>query len=250
MTSLIIYLQTLPPIILSCMMFILAYGSVLLFGALGGKYGLYTIIVLLLISANIQVLKVTQFSFFSAPVALGTELFAATYLATDILAELYGKKAAKTGVYLGFMAMVFWSLTSMLTLGFSPISDPNNAIGIQQHLEAILYPFPTFLVASLAAYLISQLLDIYLFQAIKNKTNNKYLWIRNNVSTCVSSLVDNSIFSILAWIVLSSNPLPLSEVLKTYILGTYIFRVVAALLDTPILYLAKNIFPKSVQGSE
>lgn len=246
MNSILSVLQGLPSLSVSLLMFLVAYTSVLLFGTLAGKNGLYTIIVLLIIAANVQVLKVTQFSFFKHPVALGTELIAATYLATDILAEIYGTKAARTGVILGFMGMIFWTLVAILTLGFAPIT-PEQAGGdvfmlsMHNHLKAIFYPVPAFLVASLLAYLISQLLDVYLFSTIKERTKNKFLWLRNNISTMVSALVDNTIFSILAWIVFSVNPLPINVVIKTYILGTYLFRIAAAILDTPVIYLAKRI---------
>lgn len=246
MAFIISFLQQVPPIFVSGLMFLIAYGSVLLFGVLAGKNGLYTIIVLLIIAANIQVLKTTQFSFFNTPVALGTELFAASYLATDILSEIYGPKSAKIGVILGFMGMVFWSLVAILTLGFAPITETQVGgnqflLEIHNNLEAVLYPIPSFLIASLMAYTISQFLDISIFSYIKKHTRHKYLWIRNNVSTLISALVDNTIFSVLAWIVLSANPLPLATVIKTYILGTYIFRIIAALLDTPIIYIAKKL---------
>ena len=69
--------------------------SVLIFLKLFGEVGLYVYTVIAIIAANIQVLKLVKFSFFSEPIALGTVLFASTFLCTDILAEYYGAKKAR-----------------------------------------------------------------------------------------------------------------------------------------------------------
>ena len=63
--------------------------------------------------------------------------------------------------------------------------------------------------------------------------------MRNNISTMTSSLLDNAIFSLFAWIIFNPDPLDFNTVLFTFILGTYILRVVIAMLDTPFIYLAK-----------
>lgn len=246
MESLIHSLQSLPPIILTLISFIFAYGAVLLFGYIAGKKGLYTILVLLIIAANIQVLKVVKYGFFSDPVALGTELFAATYLATDILSEIYSKKAAMGGIILGFLAMIFWVVFAIITLGFKPVTL--SEIGgntflfeIHHNLSMILTPAPAILFASIFAFLVSQTLDVYVFSYIKKKTGDKFLWLRNNLSTMLSALIDNIIFSSFAWVIFSNNPVGMQTLIKTYILGTYGFRIVAAILDTPIMYIAKKI---------
>ena len=70
-------------------------------------------------------------------------------------------------------------------------------------------------------------------------TNKKYLWLRNNLSTMTSSLIDSFIFSILAWIIFNPEPLDFFTVFITFILGTYILRIFISLIDTPFVYLAK-----------
>ena len=70
-------------------------------------------------------------------------------------------------------------------------------------------------------------------------TKGRNLGFRNNLSTVLSSLVDNTVFSIFAWILLNPEPIDLYNVIMIYILGTYILRIVIALLDTPFIYLAK-----------
>ena len=80
-------------------------------------------------------------------------------------------------------------------------------------------------------------------EKISELTNKKFLWFRNNLSTMISSLIDNTIFSIFAWIILNPNPLDFNTVLFTFILGTYILRIFIALFDTPFIYLAKFLLP-------
>jgi len=94
------------------------------------------------------------------------------------------------------------------------------------------------------AYLISQYFDVWIYSIIKNFTQNKYLWLRNNLSTILSSLLDSTIFSLLAWIILSPEPETLYNVFMIYIFGTYILRVFIAMIDTPFMYLSKIFIPK------
>ena len=135
----------------------------------------------------------------------------------------------------------------LFTLGFQPL-DPTTvgneydwAIKTHEHLMGIFLPFPIFFIASMLAYLTSQFFDVWFFELLSKLTNKRFLWLRNNVSTISSSLLDNFIFSILAWIIFNPNPLDFSIVLFTFILGTYILRVVIAFIDTPFVYLAKYL---------
>ena len=105
-------------------------------------------------------------------------------------------------------------------------------------------PLPTFFVASMISYLYSQFFDVWFFKKISKLTNKRFLWLRNNVSTMISSLFDNTIFSLFAWIILNPNPLSFNTVVFTFILGTYILRVFIALIDTPFMYLSKFFLPK------
>lgn len=240
------FFNTLPPLLFSLLMFVTAYASVVLFAKWFGKAGLMLFIGLAVIAANIQVLKVTQFGFFSEPVALGTELFAATYLATDVLTEMYGPKAARQGVFAGFAAMMLWTLITLITLAFAPVAG--NAAN--DAMRVLFTPAPVFLVASVISYLVSQFNDIYIFSAIKKITGEKMLWLRNNISTLVSALIDSAIFSTLAFFIfprifpVGFDAVSLRTLIFTYILGTYAFRAFSTLIDTPFMYMAKAVLLK------
>jgi len=235
-----------PPEVMWVILLFVCFVAVLSLNRFLGPIGLYSYIAVAIVGANVQVLKAVQFSIYPEPVALGTILFSSTYLATDILVEQYGLKAGRYGVFIGFFSHLFFSVVMMITLGFSPLTPEQAgenmawALPFHDHISALFTLQFSLFFAGMIAYLTSQLHDVYLFNWLKGKTHSKYLWVRNNVSTIVSGLIDNTIFSVLAWIVFSSNPLPFKTVLLTYILGTYWLRLFLALLDTPIIYLAKR----------
>ncbi|SVC77235.1 uncharacterized protein METZ01_LOCUS330089 [marine metagenome] len=141
------------------------------------------------------------------------------------------------------------TIIMLFTLGFTPLESDNVgeeyawALPIQKNLLGIFIPFPTFFVASMIAYLFSQYFDVWFYEKISYLTDKKFLWLRNNISTMTSSLLDNTIFSIFAWIIFNPNPLDFNTVIFTFILGTYILRIVIAILDTPFIYLAKYFVP-------
>ncbi len=234
------------PELLWVIMLFICFLSILGINRFFGPFGLYVYIGIAIIGANIQVLKAVQFGLYPEPVALGTILFSTTYLVTDIIGEQFGAKAARRGVYLGFIAHLLFSILMIITIGFAPLTieqaGENMAWALPYHgnIASLFTPQITLFLAGMAAYFTSQLHDVWLYNLLKRKTNDRFLWLRNNASTMLSALIDNTIFSILAWIVFSSNPLPFATVVFTYILGTYWLRLIIAVLDTPIIYIANR----------
>ena len=241
-------------------MLILCFLSILVFLRLFGYVGLYVYSAIAIIAANIQILKQANFNFFSSinekiipfyepsPIALGTILFASTFLCTDILSEYYGKEKARKNVLIGFCSFFLMTILMLVTIGIQPAEDEWVSM-VQESLAILFTPMTSIFVASMIAYLISQYFDIWFFSYLKTVSSNKLLWLRNNVSTAVSSLIDNTIFSIFAWIILNPNPFPLSDVIMTFILGVYLLRVFIAILDTPFIYLAKYFIPEEKNSS-
>ena len=215
--------------------------SVLFFFKLFGYIGLYVYSALAVIAANIQVLKQVDFFYSPEPVALGTALFASIFLCTDILSEHFGAEKAKKNVLIGFVSFLFMTIIMLITIGFKPSSND----WAQDSLANVFTPMSRFFIASMIAYLASQYFDVWIYSAIKNITKNRYLWLRNNLSTILSSLVDNTIFSLLAWIILNPDPETLYNVIMIYIFGTYILRIFIAFVDTPFMYFAKLFLPKN-----
>lgn len=213
-------------IIVNFSLFVLAY-------KLFGKVGIVGWIALATILANIQVTK--SITVFGLHATLGNILYGTVSLATDSLNELFGKKTARQGVMVGFFVII----ATMASMQLALLYLPNEFDLSQEALETIFGFLPRILLGSVIAYLISQFLDIVLYQKIWDRLpENKHLWIRNNLSTLVSQLIDTLIFVPIAF--LGIYP---SNVLWQIIISTYLIKVFIALLDTPFMYLVKKIKP-------
>ena len=239
--DLTIILNSLSTELMWLIMLLFCFFSILIFLKLFGYVGIFIYSALAVIAANIQVLKTVDFFYSPEPVALGTILFASTFLCTDILSEYYGKDKARTNILIGFCAFLFMTILMVITIGFKPSTQD----WVQESLSNVFTPMTRFFIASMIAYLISQYFDVWIYSYLRNYTLQKYLWLRNNLSTALSSLVDNTVFSIFAWILLNPEPIDIYKVIMIYILGTYLLRILIALLDTPFIYIAKFFIKKT-----
>ena len=239
--DLTISLNSLSTELMWLIMLLFCFFSILIFLRLFGYVGIFIYSALAVIAANIQVLKTVDFFYSPEPVALGTILFASTFLCTDILSEYFGKDKARTNILIGFCAFLFMTILMVITIGFKPSTQD----WVQESLSNVFTPMTRFFIASMIAYLISQYFDVWFYSYLRNYTSQKYLWLRNNLSTALSSLVDNTVFSIFAWILLNPEPIDLYKVIMIYILGTYLLRILIALLDTPFIYIAKFFIKKT-----
>lgn len=203
-----------------------------------GKTGLYVWIPIATILANIQVLKMVDL--LSIGVTLGNITYASSFLVTDILSENYGKKSARRAVFIGFFSLAATVIIMNIALTFKP----NEFDFIQDSLKNIFAILPRIAFASLVAYGISQLHDVWAYNFWKRLFPGlKFLWLRNNLSTMVSQLLDSVIFTFIAFWGL----LPTNEFLQILV-TTYILKWIVAAIDTPFLYLAKFMFNKSMTG--
>lgn len=205
-----------------------------------GATGLFLYNITVMIAANIQVLKLASFGSLAEPVALGTVAFATVFLSTDILTEHYGKKVANRSVWLTFWAQILMTGMMLITLGHTPATEDTGHCAI----ETLFLPSPRLLIASLLAFIVSQFAEIALFHWIRERTHNRFLWLRQNGATAVASLIDNCLFSLLAWVILSPTPVTFRTLVMTYILGTYVARILVSLLSTPIMYLSYTCLPE------
>lgn len=180
------------------------------------------------------------------PLAVGVLPYPITFLCTDIISEIYGRKRASNVVWVGFMlniwvAFILW-LGGVLppevaldpTTGLPPEGADGRLFFQVQHLA-----FGS-VVASMGAYLIAQLCDVHLFHFWKNLTNGEHLWLRNNASTMVSQFVDSFAVMTITHFYAAGLPIdscwPLWPQLWTFILAGYVFKLVCAALDTVPLY--------------
>jgi len=211
-------------------------GLTVLMYRLFGRDGLLGCIILSILLANIQGPKLTIILGFQT--SLGVIFYSSIFFATDLLSERYGKKAASNAVMIGFGVSCIVVLMLSISLLFLPTDQPNTAElaqRIQTSFENILNFTPRFIFGSLLAYVLSQRFDVWLFHAIKKKTNGRWLWLRNNLSTMTSQLVDTLIYSLVVWwgVVDLETALQLGVV-------KYGFKVAIAAIDTPFVYWART----------
>jgi uncharacterized integral membrane protein (TIGR00697 family) len=146
---------------------------------------------------------------------------------------VYGRRRARVLVVLGF-AM------SVLLLGFSLVGIALPAAPsypLQDAYAGVFGPIWRLLFASMSAYLLAQLLDVWLFHFWKRVTRGRHLWLRNNGSTMISQLVDSVTVNL---IFLYRNPDVFTgglDELAGIIMGVYAVKVAIALADTPLCYL-------------
>jgi len=205
-----------------------------------GKSGLYAWVGISVILANVQVAKII--SFFGLVTAMGNVIYGSSFLATDILTEKYGKEYARKAVFIGFFMLVSTAIIMKLTLLFIP--HPSDTLS--PALEQIFGFMPDATIASLTAYLISQLHDVWAFDFWKRKTEGRHLWLRNNASTMVSQLIDNVIFTTLFFVVFNPSfvsSLGISGIFEIF-LTSYLMKFIVAVLDTPFIYMAMRFEPK------
>ncbi len=171
-------------------------------------------------------------------VPAGVVAYAMTFTITDIIGEVYGKKAAETAVLIGFITQLLIPLYSFIAIAM-PIAPFQ-----QEYSEVFNKVFgiaPNIVIASLIAYIISQNHDVWAFHWWRNRTRGRYLWLRNNASTIVSQLIDTAIFITLAFGLIPSivlgKPVAPWSLIPYLIAGQYVVKVLIALLDTPIVYL-------------
>lgn len=210
-------------------------GTVLLAYRFFGKAGLFVWTAVGVILANIEVIKMVDM--FGMSVTLGNALYASTFVVTDILSENHSKKDATKAVNIGLFITVVWVLATQLILGFKP----NELDFINPAFTDMFGLMPRMTIAGIATYAVVQRLDVHLYHGWWKLTDkwfgssDKFVWVRNNGSTLVSQFADTVIFTLVAFV----GVLPTEEMLPL-IITSYILKSMVAVLDTPVIYIARK----------
>ena len=153
-----------------------------------------------------------------------------TFLVTDIISEIYGRKKANQVVTAGLIASIFMLLVVTIS-DFMPAAPWSPVNGDTFHQVFGLSGAAVF--ASMMAYLFAQYVDIRIFHFWKKLTKGKHLWLRNNASTIFSQFIDTfsilfllCMFNVLSW-----------DIFTTLLINGFLFKVFFAAFDTPIVYL-------------
>ncbi len=158
-----------------------------------------------------------------------------TFLITDLISEIYGKKKANSIVTVGIFASIF----SILIIYVANLVPAINESPVNDELFNTVFGNTVIAVfASMMSYLFAQYVDIQVYHFWKNLTKGKMLWLRNNFSTFFSQFIDT--FTIILLLCLS-NVLMWDQFLGLLISG-FLFKVLIAIIDTPFLYLGVYLF--------
>ena len=184
-----------------------------------------------LVASNLIFQKFFTWNFLGIDFELSVGIIAypVTFLVTDLISELYGQKRANQVVVSGFFASVFTTLLVLISANanaveWSPIDNTT-------FTKVFGLTGPAFF-ASMVAYLTAQLIDVRIFHFWKRLTKGKHLWLRNNASTMFSQLVDTSVILI---ILCSAGVIEWERFYTLWMMG-WLFKVLVALIDTPIIY--------------
>ena len=183
-----------------------------------------------LILANVTAGKILDIYGFIVP---GAALcYAFTFLCTDLISEIKGKKEAHELVLLGFFCSLFASGLIFLTQLLPAASFAQDKADAYRILLGINF---RVVIASMTAYLISQWIDVIIFHKIRKATKGRHKWLRNTASTSLSQVIDTSIFIGIAFYGVVPN-------IWIMVMSQYILKVLIAIIDTPFFYLlTKNI---------
>ena len=194
-----------------------------------------------LLLANILASKIVLIGGLILPAAI--ILYPLTFLFTDVISEIEGKKSARDLVIAGF----YLSCVMVVVLFIGKLLPPAPFWRHQEAYNVILGSTPRIVAASMIAYLVSQNHDVWAFHWWKKKTGGRHLWLRNNMSTVVSQLMDSALFIFIAFV----GIYPLA-VIGTMIASQYMVKLLIALFDTPFCYILVRFYGhdrKQIQGA-
>ena len=223
-----------PNELLLILMTVILYASVVLFYRFFNVQGLYCWTVLATISANIEVLILVDA--FGMEQTLGNILFASTFLVTDILSEIAGRKEATKAVNIGIITSLMFIIISQSWLLYTPNAND----WAFPHIQAIFSNTPRVMLAGLIVYAIVQRFDVWLYHRWwqwsdkLSGDSRRFLWLRNNGSTLISQLLNTLLFTFGAFWGTYTFPTLLSIVWASFVI--FIFT---SLADTHAVYIAR-----------
>lgn len=218
---------------------LLIYGGILVFYYVFGKTGLYVWTAVATITANIEVLIMVRA--FGMEQTLGNILFASTFLVTDILSEIFGKKAANKAVNIGIITSFAFILISQSWLLYTPAASD----WAHPSIRTIFSNTPRLMIASFVVYAVCQRFDVWAyhrwwaFTTKKFGDSKRFLWLRNNGSTLISQLLNTVLYTFGAFLGMYDLP-----TLISICISSYVIFAVTSLVDTPFIYLARKIQPR------
>ncbi|PTX64985.1 hypothetical protein C8P63_101207 [Melghirimyces profundicolus] len=181
----------------------------------------------LLVIGNVLAVKIVQVPLFGGTyfVPAAVLVYALTFVCTDVVAEIWGRERTNWLVFVGFVTSLLVAILVQLAVWWPAAPFWKG----QEAYATVLGANLRVTVAGMLAYLVSQYHDIWAFHFWKEKTGSRHLWLRNNLSTAVSQLVDTILFITIAFYGVIPD-------LAGVIMGQYLVKLLIALIDTPLVY--------------
>ena len=190
---------------------------------------LFALFVASMVMVNTLGTKIT--TILGVRVSVGIFFVPVLFLTTDIIGEVFGRKEASRFVNMAtiMLVLLFVMMSACIAI------KPNESWDMQEQYATVFGSSMRMTIASLISFVVAQQLDVFMFSLWGKITKGKHLWIRNNMSTIVSQLIDTTIFEFIAFWHLT--PKFTTSYIFSLILPYWLFKVVFALLDTPFCYL-------------
>lgn len=190
---------------------------------------LFALFIGLLVGMNLLGGKIT--TLLGVPVSVAIFIVPFTFLITDIVEEVHGRKLVQNFIISGLIVLAVMFLYILLFINL----DNHPRYTFNSEYVIIFGSSLRLVIASMVAFFLAQMHDVLIFEWLKKKTKKKALWLRNNISTMLSQLIDTFVFMMIAFY--GITPKFTFAFIISLVIPYYLFKIAFAALDTPLVYL-------------
>jgi uncharacterized integral membrane protein (TIGR00697 family) len=204
---------------------------VMLANRLGKEWVVLTIVVNLILVSVLGAKVVTAFGLVTNA---GNVFYAGVFLAIQLLVERYGRKEGWQAVRMGFGAIAFFLVMSSITQFQTSVGTSAPSVGADAAIATLFGFVPRIAFASVTAFLAAQVVNVMVYDDMRQRMGRRHLWLRSFMATVAGQLVDSVIFFYLAF----SGVLPPDILLETLIVG-FLVKTMVGVLCIPVLYASR-----------
>jgi uncharacterized integral membrane protein (TIGR00697 family) len=169
------------------------------------------------------------------------------FLLTDLMNEFYGQRAIRRVSWITASLIAYCFIIVGLSMNIPSVQIPGSNLADDKSFNQVFGQAQMVIIGSIVAFLVSQLLDAYLFAWIKHKTGNRFIWMRSTGSTLLSQLVDSYIVLYIGFVL--TNSISFNQFMKIAPTN-YVLKMIIALLLTPLIYLGHFLVRKYLGSTE
>jgi len=184
------------------------------------------------------------FDFEHVTLSIGVIPWPVVFITTDLVNEYFGKAGVRKLTFLA-VAMIAYVFI-VLFMAISIPGSPNSPVS-HEAFRAVFGQSLWIIVGSIVAFLVSQLVDVLVFAAVKRRTGDKMLWLRATGSTAISQLIDTFVILYIAFVIPGRLEL---EAYYQLGVGSYLYKLLIAILITPLIYFAHGMIDRFLEGGD